>query len=192
MYERSLRRSGRSVLALFDPRMQQQAEGHVWTAAMPGAGVLHTRTGPHGRRTQLAAWTAQQCLLGGARLPAACGSVAFRDGCPANNLARNLELVPKPGGLHSFQLFMAGVARKQGEAGQAPLLLPACVSDEEGGDAGASTAAVRAAEAAARLALQQLYGVAGAERGRAYLSALHEEYLAAWQQEFPSVSTAQS
>lgn len=158
-----LRRSGRVVLGLADPRMAAHLQAHTWTAAAHGSGELYARTGTGGGRALLRDWTVRECLLGSTPLPRGLAAVVHKDGCPANCLARNLELAPRRGTRRALQRFIAG-------------------TPQGGRGAGAGTVAptdAAAAREAARAALRQLYGAVGAERGQELLAQLHEEYLAA-------------
>lgn len=163
LYERVLRRSGRVVLALADPRMAAHLRAHSWTAAAHGSGELHTKAGAGSGRALLRDLTARECLLGGRPLPRGLANVVHKDGCPANCLAGNLELAPRRGARRALQRFLEGVPQ------------------DGSGSVGSSGACTDAASAhdAARAALRQLYGAVGAERGREVLAQLHEEYVAA-------------
>lgn len=132
LYERRLQ-SGRTVLALFDPHMRPQLGAHVWSERAHGRfGGLYTETGPHAGRTSLARWTAEECLLGASQV--ALGVVGWRhkDACPANCLARNLEVqlaatVPEAAPLRQH------TARQARQAARAALQqLYAAVGAEEG------------------------------------------------------------
>lgn len=169
LYERRLK-GGRLLLALFDPRMAAQLEGHVWreksTRAREGAGELSTETGPAEGKTWLAAWTAQECVLGGSGLDNLGLHVAawsFKDACPANCLARNLDvtLAPTPPAAPAAAPAAAvPPVRRAKKQQQQPEPCP------------------QAARQAARDALQQLYAAVGAVEGRRYMAALHKEHLA--------------
>jgi hypothetical protein len=157
-------------LFLADPRMQAVLQANLWNMPKEGRG------GPHisrSARQQLALMTVRECLLGGAEVPAGLAAVQFLDGCPANCLARNLSLVARPGRRAAFEAWQSSLPPAQRP--------PAAMLPGPRVDA-AAVAAARAAEEAARAAVQRLYGVAGAERGRYFLDALHEEYMAAWVQ----------
>lgn len=151
LYERQLK-SGRVLLALFDPRMAHLARAHLWSERAKGGGGLFTETGPQAGRTHLARWTAEQCLLGGSgKLPLAVADWTYKDGCPANALARNLEV---------------------------RLAAPAPSAGRAAAEATPPQHHVHQARQAARAALQQLYSAVGTAEGRRFMEALHHEHAA--------------
>lgn len=152
LYERRLPRSGRVLLALVDNRMQGRLEAHLWRERPRSRGGLYTEAGPHPGRTYLARWTAEECLVGASQLAGnlAVASWSHKDGCPANCLARNLEVT----------------LVSEGQQGGRP-----------GADAPGSGATAEA-KAATRAVLARLYNAVGAAEARRFLQALHREHLA--------------
>lgn len=174
IYERRLR-GGRTLLALFDPRMAAQLDGHVWRErgqrARQGGGELYTETGPAQGKTWLARWTAEVCVLGGSGLAEVglhVAGVSHIDGCPANCLADNLRvrLEPAPAAPPAPAPVPAAAAAAAAAPKRAKPGRPA------------KQPCPQAARRAARDALQQLYAAVGAVEGRRFLAALHKEHQA--------------
>lgn len=169
LYERRLP-SGRVLLALVDSRMKPQLSAHVWKERPKGGRCgLFTDTGPQPGRWYLARWTAEQCLLPtGGKLPLHVAGWRHKDGCPANCLARNLEVELAPmAGRQAAAMAVAAVAGSQVEPSSAPApRAPAQRRRQEGS---------REARQAARKAVQQLYQSVGAGEARRFLQALHRE-----------------